>query len=78
MEIPNDINSRIRELENENRILKRKNKVFIDAIIILKNGIHCVANWDDELEDIYADTGYWAQEILEKYKKKMKELNINA
>ena len=39
MEIPNDINSRIRELENENRILKRKNKVFIDAIIILKNGL---------------------------------------
>jgi hypothetical protein len=46
--------------------------------MILKNGVHCVANWDDELEDIYADTGYWAQEILEKYKEKMKELNINA
>ena len=78
MEIPNDINSLVRELENENRILKRKNKVFIDAIIILKNGLHSVANWDDELEDIYADTGYLAQEILEKYKEKMKELNINA
>lgn len=78
METPNDINSRTRELENENKILKRKNKVFIDVIIILKNGIHCVANWDDELEDIYADTGYFAQEILEKYKEKMKELNINA
>ena len=36
METPNDINSRVKELENENRILKRKNKVFIDAIIILK------------------------------------------
>ena len=78
MEIQNDINSLVRELENENRILKRKNKVFVDAIIILKNGIYCVANWDEELEDIYADTGYWAQEILEKYKEKMKELNINA
>lgn len=78
MKTPNDINSRVRELENENRILKRKNKIFIDAIIILKNGIYCVANWDDELEDIYADAGYLAQEIMERYKEKMKELNINA
>jgi hypothetical protein len=78
METPNDINSRVRELENENRILKRKNKVFIDAILILKNGVYSVANWDDELEDIYADTGYWAQEVLERYKEKMKELNINT
>lgn len=78
MKTPNDINFRVRELENENRILKRKNKIFIDAIIILKNGIYCVANWDDELEDIYADAGYLAQEIMERYKEKMKELNINA
>ena len=78
MKTPNDINSRVRELENENRILKHKNKIFIDAIKILKNGVYCVANWDDELTDIYADTGYWAQEILETYKEKMKELNINA
>lgn len=78
MEIPNDINSRVIALENENKRLSHKNKILIDAIIILKNGVHCVANWDDELEDIYADTGYWAQEVLEKYKEKMKELNINA
>lgn len=78
MKTPNDINSRVIELENENRILKHKNKIFIDAIIILKNGIYCVANWDDELEDIYADAGYLAQEIMERYKEKMKELNINA
>ena len=78
METPNDINSRIGELEHENRILKHKNSVFIECILILKKGLNLVAVFDEELEEKYEDTGYLAQDFLSEYKEKIKKLNINA